>query len=80
MYGLLTCKVVYVYEYYNSSSRLCEEKLPSVKTFYNSTHDLQCITADYEFAKKAWTKQRFKNEEEYCKMFLRSCDAVGCCL
>ena len=72
MYDLLTFKDMYLYEYFNSTSTLCEKKLPSIEEFYVSLHDRQCTTADYKFAKQVWAKGGCKNGEEYCKMYLAS--------
>jgi hypothetical protein len=61
MYDLLTSKGKYAYDYYNSTSRLREVKLLPIEAFYDSLHDRQCTTADYEFSKRVWEKRGCKN-------------------
>jgi hypothetical protein len=46
--------------------------LQPITEFYDSFRDHQCTTADYEFAKRVWTKGGRKNGWDYCKMYLAS--------
>ena len=62
MYDSLMCKGIYPYEYYSSTLKLSEEKLPPITEFYDSLRDRQCTTADYEFTKMVWAKGGCKND------------------
>jgi len=56
----------------NLTTRLHEEKLPSMNFFFASIQDRECATSDNEFAIKVWTKRGCNNGEDYCKMYLAS--------
>ena len=69
---LLIRKGVFPYEYFNSSKRFNEDKLPDKNFFYSSLNDSNISDDDYEYAIKIWKEFDMKTFGDYHDLYLNT--------
>ena len=69
---LLVRKGVFPYEYFNSSKRFNETKLPDKNLFYSSLNDKDISDDDYEYVKMIWKEFDMKTFGDYHDLYLNT--------
>ena len=69
---LLIRKGVFPYDYFNSSKRFDEDKLPCKESFYNILTDNHISDNDYEYANKIWKEFDMKTFGDYHDLYLNT--------
>ena len=67
---LLLRKVVYAYDYMNSTNKFIETELPTIDKFYSKLKGGNIGTDDYNHAKKVWDLFKLNNLREYHDLYV----------
>jgi hypothetical protein len=66
----MTEKGIYPYEYITDYSKLNDEALPPIESFYSRLNDVGCSTGDYERAKQVWKTFKCSKLMDYHNLYL----------
>ena len=69
---LLVRKGVFLYEYFNSSERFNDTKLPDIESFYSSLNGKDIEEDDYEYAMRIWKEFDMKTFGDYHDLYLNT--------
>ena len=72
LYGLLTRKGAYPYEYVNSWDRFNETQLPPIDPFYSNLNMSSISEEDYQHAQRVWKEFGIHNLGDYHDLYLRT--------
>ena len=71
-YQLLTKKGIYPYDYFDSTIKYNEKKLPNKEEFFNKINNKNILDEDYEHAKNVFEKFNCKNLLDYSILYLKT--------
>ena len=71
-YQLLTKKGIYPYNYFNSTKKYNEEKLPNKEEFFNKINNKDISDEDYNHAQAVFEKFKCKNLLNYSILYLKT--------
>ena len=71
-YEMLITIGVFCYDYWDSSQKLRETKLPPREAFYSRLTEEHITEEDYQHAQKVWTTFELKTLGEYHDLYLKT--------
>lgn len=71
-FNLIKRKGVFPYEYVTSLTKLNENNIPSIDSFYSKLNDKECSEEDYLHAQKVWKKFNCNSIRDYMQLYLKT--------